>query len=99
MVVNTGGAASEPGPAMAAVVKEHGRHSRGGGGWVDQGLRSDTILLCGRGERWWLSYSTHGYCSHGCGGCLGCEGERRPAGGLAHGRARGKEFPSNLLLD
>jgi len=28
-----------------------------------------------------------------CGG-WGCEGGWRPAGGLAHGRARGKGFPS-----
>ena len=30
---------------------------------------------------------------HNCGG-WGCEGGWRPAGGLAHGRARGKGFPS-----
>jgi hypothetical protein len=57
-------------------------------------------------ERWLLScYSTHGVIVSRvqvlvmlC-GCWGCEGDRRPAGGLlAHGRAIGKVFPSNAGL-
>ena len=74
MVVNTRGAASELGLAMAMVVRNMTAAAGGGRGGVDQGLRSDTRLLCGRGERWWLTgllacYSTRGYCSYGyCGG-------------------------------
>ena len=53
VVVNTGGALSEPEPAMAAVV----RNMAGAGGvaGADQGLRSDTKLLRGRGDRWRLT--------------------------------------------
>ena len=52
MVVNTGGSVSEPGPAMAAMVRNMAGIA--GGGEENQGLSSDTrcYVAAGDRERW-----------------------------------------------
>jgi len=52
VVVNTGGSVSEPGPAMAAMVRNMAGIA--GGGEENQGLSSDTrcYVAAGDRERW-----------------------------------------------